>query len=162
MIIEETTTPQQLIIENNSEKITISETGLLMLPENHPDYFLLLQLQLENQELMQWKSNLQSRINSERTELVRLRQLLAVQIQNPEVITTPEPSTFSTDPTSPNGSIETVVIETDAEFERVITHLMKENSLLEQKRNLLACEIFEETNELIQLQVDLDLQKYRT
>lgn len=48
----------------------------------------------------------------------------------------------------------------DSEYDRLIEHYIKENSLLEQKRLLLAKEIFDEKLQLIQLQVDLAMKEY--
>jgi RalA-binding protein 1 len=48
----------------------------------------------------------------------------------------------------------------DSDYDRLIEHYLKENSLLEQKSVLLAKEIFDENLSLIQLQVDLAMKKF--
>lgn len=91
---------------------------------------------------MDWKHELQTRINAERAECVRLKKLLDSQEQ-PIVENACELSYAD-----------------DSEYDRIIEHYIKENSLLEQKRLLLAKEIFDEKLELIQLQVDLAMKQF--
>lgn len=117
-------------------------TGLIMLPEGHPEYMNIIRLQLENRELMKWKSQLQTRINAERAEYVKLKNL--VETQPPKVA--PRQS-------EKNGD--------DERIERIISHYTKENNLLEQKKLMLSKEIFEENSELVQLQVELELRNFQ-
>lgn len=138
-------------IDENKDKIILSETGLLLLHENHPEYLNLIRLQLENLELIQWKSNLQTRINMERSELVKVRNILSSESK---II-------LANDCNTTNSQDYDVVPTEDGEYEKIITQYMKENALLEHKRDLLARDIYEETAELIQLQVELNLQKYK-
>lgn len=104
-------------------------------------------MQLENLELIQWKTNLQTRINMERSELVKVRNILS---SDTKLI-------LSNDCNSNDYDL----VSEDGEYEKIITQYMKENALLEHKRDLLARDIFEETAELIQLQVELNLEKYK-
>lgn len=140
-IIEEI---QQIDELEDPDKYFLSDSGLLMLPENHPEYFNLIRIQLEHQELVEWKLKLQARINSERSELVKLKKILGEK--KVEVGKTQERNIEVTD---------------EADYEKIISHYMKENYLLEQKKNLLAKEIFEENTSLIDLQVFLEMKKFR-
>lgn len=88
---------------------------------------------------MKWKQQLQSRISSERSEYVRLKKLLENQVVC--------------------NDTHVGLTADDPEFDRLIEHYVKENSLLEQKRLLLAKEIVEENLSLIQLQVDLAMKQ---
>ncbi|XP_052888497.1 ralA-binding protein 1 isoform X1 [Anopheles moucheti] len=126
-----------------SDKVTVTDNGFLLLPQNHPEYLTLIRLQLENQELVNWKAQLQARIQSERDEIVQMKKLLVV-----------------------DGSMATTVgvdasIMASEEHEKLMAHYLKENTLLEQKRQMLAKEIFEENKNLIQMQVELALNRYR-
>lgn len=121
------------------DKVYVTENGFLMLHHEHRDYLNLIRLQLENQELINWKQQLQARINAERAECVRLKRL-ATSTETP-----PEAPTINAD---------------DPEYERIVEHYMKENDLLEQKRTLLAKEILDENISLIQLQVDLAMKQF--
>lgn len=137
---------------NACDRITVNEDGLLMLPESHPDYLNLLRLQLENVELNQWKLQLQRRIKNERAEVVRLKTVLNNQTNCVKVATTQANDTnHYTDESIPD----------DGSYERIITHYVRENTLLEQKKQILAKEIFDENRELIQLQVELAIRKYQ-
>ena len=91
---------------------------------------------------MNWKQQLQSRINAERSEYVKLKRLLEIQ---PQVAN--------------NIDNQTSLTADDPEFERIVEHYMKENALLEQKRILLGKEIVDENLSLIQLQVDLAMKQ---
>ncbi|CAG9804886.1 unnamed protein product [Chironomus riparius] len=124
------------------ETIYIAENGLYMLPKEHPDYHTLIRLQLENQELMSWKQQLQTRISAERAECVKLKRMLETQ---PQVAN--------------NVEHQTSLTADDPEFDRIVEHYIKENALLEQKRILLGREIVEENLALIQLQVDLAMKQ---
>lgn len=121
------------------DKVYVTESGFLMLQPEHPEYFNLIRLQLENQELLNWKQQLQARINAERAECLRLKKLAGL------TETTQETPTVNPD---------------DPEYERFIDHYLKENALLEQKRALLAKEIVDENISLIQLQVDLAMKQF--
>ena len=122
-------------------------TGLLMVPKTHADYAQLLRLQLENQELLNWKSQLQTRISAERAELLQLKQLYAnalkqQQLQQQHIQSTNEDSFAESD------------------YERIIENYVRENTLLDQKKQILAKTIFEERCECIALQVELALQQH--
>lgn len=93
---------------------------------------------------MNWKQQLQARINSERTEYVRLKKILESQ---PKVAH------------KNNDTHHVSITADDPEFDRLVEHYMKENALLEQKRLLLAKEIVNENLSLIQLQVDLAMKQ---
>ncbi|XP_049279725.1 ralA-binding protein 1 [Anopheles funestus] len=126
-----------------SDKVTVTDNGFLLLPQNHPEYLTLIRLQLENQELVNWKAQLQARIQSERNEIVQMKKLIVG-----------------------DGSVNAAVgvdtsITASEEYEKLMAHYMKENALLEQKRQMLAKEIFEENKNLIQMQVELALNRYR-
>lgn len=122
----------------NPDQVFVTDSGFLMLRKDHPEYLNLIRLQLENQELMNWKQQLQAKINAERAECVRLKRMAA-------------PSEAEAPPTlNPD----------DTEYERLVDHYMKENALLEQKRILLAKEVLDENISLIQLQVDLALTQF--
>lgn len=133
------------------DRITVNEDGLLALPESHPEYLNLLRLQLENMELNQWKLQLQRRIQSERAEVVRLKTMLNNQTNAVKVATTQACNDHDADDAIPD----------DGSYERIITHYVRENTLLEQKKQILAKEIFDENRELIQLQVELAVRKYQ-
>lgn len=124
-----------------SDGLYVAENGFLMLPSDHPEHFNLIRLQLENQELMNWKQQLQARINAERAECVRLKGLLANK-------------------PSSNHDNQPSLTNDDSEYDRLVEHYMKENSLLEQKRTLLANEIVNENLAVIQLQVELEMKKF--
>lgn len=126
------------------DKITFYENGLLMLPESHPEYLNLIRLQLENRELIQWKQQLQRRIQSERTEVTRLKSILNARYTN-----------------SRSSSNDTVNSFPDGTYERVVAQYVLENTLLEQKKNFLAKEIFEENQKLIELQVELAIRQFQ-
>lgn len=116
-----------------------------MLPENHPEFTTLLRLQLENIELAQWKHQLQSRILGERNEVALLREML----KNCNV-------------TVEQNLNEDVVHEMLASpDEEVVAYLLKKNSLLEKKKNLLGREIYDQNIELIQLQVELAVRTFK-
>lgn len=131
---------------NETDKITINEKcGLLMLPESHPDYLNLIRLQLENHELNQWKQKLQRRIQTERTEVTRLKAILNARQGN----------TMASHADNMNS------IPDGSNYERVVAKYVLENTLLEQKKNFLAKEIFEENQKLIQLQVELAIRQFQ-
>lgn len=122
----------------NLDQVFVTEDGFLMLHKDHPEYMNLIRLQLENQELLNWKQQLQARINAERAECVRLKRIVG----STDVIQEVQP------------------MLDDPEYERLVEQYTKENSLLEQKRALLAKEILDENISLIQLQVDLALKQF--
>lgn len=134
--------------ENSPNKITVNENGFLMLPESHPDYLNLIRLQLENHELIQWKQRLQRRIQNERTEVTKLKAVLNAKLANSIAIDNNNTDTLNS---LPDGSA----------YERVVAQYVLENTLLEQKKNLLAKEIFEENQKLIQLQVELAIRQFQ-
>lgn len=119
------------------DKVYVTDSSFLMLNHEHPEYLNLIRLQLENQELINWKQQLQARINAERAECVRLKRLVPAEATQ-EALMNPD----------------------DPEYERIVDHYMKENALLEQKRALLAKEILDENISLIQLQVDLAMKQF--
>jgi RalA-binding protein 1 len=124
----------------NIDKVYVAENGLFMLPKEHPDHQTLIRLQLENQELMNWKQHLQLKINSERAECVRLKKIWDAQVQ------------------SQTSDDQTNLTPDDPEYDRLVEHYLKENALLEQKRLLLSKEIVDENLSLIQLQVELAMK----
>lgn len=130
-----------------NDKLIIDENGILLLPEDHPEYLNLIRLQLENQELSNWKIQLQSKINAERSELVRLKQQLTSEMAQQQL---------------PNGSTQNYTENNDIDYERLITHYIKENTLLEQKKCLLSNELFDENKSLIDMTVALNLLKFRS
>lgn len=130
---------------NAFERITVTDNGLLMLPETHPEYLNLIRLQLENQELTQWKQRLQYRIQSERAEIVRLKAILNSKLTSNSI----------------NQPIESNNIPDDGSYERIVTHFVHENTLLELKKDTLAKEIFDENKELVRLQVELAIRKFQ-
>ncbi|XP_062553876.1 ralA-binding protein 1 [Armigeres subalbatus] len=143
--------PPQTVVPKNvdparvSDKVTVTDNGFMLLPENHPDYLLLIRLQLENQELLNWKAQLQARINAERAEIVRMKRLLVT-----------DNGVINHGPSSLDCSVSD-----NEDYERLVGQYAKENALLEQKRQMLAKEIFEESKALIQMQVDLALNRYK-
>lgn len=147
------TTPQENVPEEakelqESEKITVSENGFIILPEDHPEYLNLIRLQVENQELSNWKQQLQGRINQERSEIVRLKRLL---------------NNNNTANSFNETSEHSMTQEDESEYERLVAlaeNLYKENALLEQKRIMLTKEIFQEKKSLIQLEVELGMKQF--
>uniref|UniRef100_U5EXH6 Putative ral n=1 Tax=Corethrella appendiculata TaxID=1370023 RepID=U5EXH6_9DIPT len=138
-------------VTKDDSKITINENGMLMLPQTHPEYLNLIRLQIENQELLAWKSQLQTRINAERAEIVRMKRILfttTADAENNNSNCAKDSATIITENTSLEDS------------ERLIAHYLKENALLEQKKMMLAKEIFDEHCSLIQMQIDLAMTKY--
>lgn len=129
-----------------TDKITVNENGLFMLPETHPEYLNLIRLQLENHELNQWKQKLQRRIQSERAEVTRLKSILNARQAN------------SMSSNTDNSNLNNFP---DGSYERVVAQYVLENTLLEQKKNGLAKEIFEENQKLIQLQVELAVRQFQ-
>jgi RalA-binding protein 1 len=127
-------------VVENPDHVFVTENGFLMLHKDHPDYLNLIRLQLENQQLMEWKQQLQAKINFERSECVRLKRLAVSNEATQEIQTTMNPD--------------------EPEFERIVEHFIKENSLLEQKRILLQKEILDENISLIQLQVELAMKQF--
>uniref|UniRef100_A0A182NSE6 Rho-GAP domain-containing protein n=1 Tax=Anopheles dirus TaxID=7168 RepID=A0A182NSE6_9DIPT len=127
-----------------SDKVTVTDNGFLLLPQNHPEYLTLIRLQLENQELVNWKAQLQARIQTERNEIVKMKKLLVGD------------NSVHGAPVSADASIPA-----SEEYEKLMAHYVKENALLEQKRQMLAKEIFDENKNLIQMQVELALNRYR-
>ncbi|XP_005187489.2 ralA-binding protein 1 isoform X1 [Musca domestica] len=129
------------------------DTGLLMVSKSHPDYATLLRLQLENQELLAWKSQLQARISAERAEMLQLKQLLQQQMKN---------KTAAVATTTTNSTQDNVISPAPGteDYERIVEHFMRENALLENKKLMLAKEIFEENKQCIALQVELAMQKF--
>lgn len=130
----------------NSDQIYVHDTGLLMLPDNHPEFTTLLRLQLENLELAQWKSQLQSRIVGERNEIVRLQEIL-------------KNCNLTAEPPSLNEDLGHEILPTPDE--EAIAYLLKKNSLLEKKKTLLGREIYDQNIELIQLQVELAVRTFK-
>lgn len=127
------------------------ETGLLMVAKSHPDYSALLRLQLENQELLNWKTLLQARINAERAEFLRLKQLYQ---QMTNKIAQQKPTANSTQVTAMESQTP------EGDYERIVEHLIQENALLEHKKQMLSKEIFEENKQCISYQVELAMQKF--
>ncbi|XP_053679268.1 ralA-binding protein 1 [Anopheles nili] len=126
-----------------SDRVTVTDNGFLLLPQNHPEYLTLIRLQLENQELVNWKAQLQARIQTERNEVVKMKKLLTI-----------DSSMYGPAAIDPSANVS-------EEYEKLMSHYVKENALLEQKRQMLAKEIFEENKNLIQMQVELALNRYK-
>ena len=93
---------------------------------------------------MNWKQQLQSRINAERAECVKLKKALDAQHLSQ---------------INSNCEIQSHLSAEESEYERLIEHYLKENALLEQKRILLSKEIVDENLSLIQLQVELAMKQ---
>lgn len=129
----------------NSDQIFVHDSGLLMLPENHPEFTTLLRLQLENLELAQWKYQLQSRIIGERNEIVLLREML-------------KNCNITVDQNLNEDVVHELLSSPD---EEVVAYLLKKNSLLEKKKTLLGREIYDQNIELIQLQVELAVRTFK-
>lgn len=140
-------------ISNLSEELTVNEMGFLLLPETHPDYLNLLRLQLENNELVQWKQRLERRIQNERTEMTKLKAILAAKQQTKSTST-------STSIVQANHDVLNNLPDAN-NYERVVAQFVLENTLLEQKKNFLAKEIFEENQKLIQLQVEMAVRQFQ-
>lgn len=138
-------------ISHSNEEFTVNEMGFLMLPEMHPEYLNLLRIQLENNELVQWKERLQRRIQSERAEITRLKSILSAKRSNTSNSTTISQTNHDVLNNLPDGM----------NYERVVAQFVLENTLLEQKKNFLAKEIFEENQKLIQLQVELAVRQFQ-
>ncbi|XP_036342579.1 ralA-binding protein 1-like [Rhagoletis pomonella] len=121
------------------------DSSFLMVPKTHPEYSELIRLQLESQELLAWKNQLQARITAERAEVLRLKQqhqqLLAANCAN-----------VASDDAAAGG---------DGDYEKIIEHYIRENTLLEHKKQMLVQEIFDERRECIAMQVELALQKFK-
>lgn len=136
--------PEEVVVASEPaedlEKVYVLENGFLMLHKDHPDYHTLIRLQLENQELMNWKTQLQSRINAERAECVRYKRMAST--------------------VEPVAEVPSALNHEDGDYDKLIDHYLKENALLEQKRVLLAREIIEENLALIQLQVDAAMKQF--
>lgn len=130
------------LADETDVKLMVHENGMLMLPETHPDHINLIRLQLENFELNQWKHRLQRRIQNERAEVTRLKAILNARQTN---------STADVVTSLPDGS----------NYERIVAQYVLENTMLEQKKNDLAKEIFEENQKLIQLQVELAIRQFQ-
>lgn len=131
----------------DDDLIYTNEDGLMMLPESHSEYLNLIRLQLENQELIKWKHQLQRRVQNERAEVIRLKTILN---NNPNALK----KRTADDDVAEN-------IPDDGSYERIITQYVRENTVLEQKRNNLVKHIFDENRELIQMQVELAIRKYQ-
>lgn len=138
--------------QHNPDKLYVHESGLLLLPESHPEYLNLIRLQLENQELTQWKAQLLRRIQSERAEVTRLKA-----IYNTKFGGSSKHKYFM----SQSSQEDNNNIPDDGTYERIIANLVRENTLLEQKKNMLASEIFDERKELLQMQVELAIKKFQ-
>jgi len=136
---------ESIEIQPISDQIYVHESGLLMLPDNHPEFTTLLRLQLENLELAQWKTQLQSRIIAERKDVAFLRESL-------------KSSNLTAEQTINDDVLHETLPSTD---EEVVAYLLKKNSLLEKKKSLLGREIFDQNVELIQLQVELAVRTFK-
>lgn len=140
------TNDDTMALAAETDKIIVNENGLLMLPETHPEYLNLIRLQLENHELNQWKQKLQRRIQNERADVTRLKSILNSRQTNSITITNSDAMN-----SLPDGS----------NYERAVAQYVLENTMLEQKKNFLAKEIFDENQKLIQLQVELAVRQFQ-
>lgn len=129
----------------NPDQIYVHDSGLLLLPENHSEFTTLLRLQLENVELAQWKSQLQSRIIGERNEIVQLQQTL-------------KNYNLTVEPNLNEDAVHEILSSPD---EEVVAYLLKKNSLLHKKKDLLGREIYDQNIELIQLQTELAVRTFK-
>lgn len=127
-------------------------TGLLMLPKSHPDYYTLIQLQLENHELLLWKKQLQDRITAERTEIFSLKQ----KLQQVEKLINPN----SNGEVDSSDSTDVALLKDATHLESLIDHYLRENAVLEQRKLFLSKEILEETKQCIALEVELAMQQF--
>lgn len=133
--------PESDILEEDCSGIRIHESGILILPESHPEYWTLIRLQIENEELLKWKNSLKIKINYERSEALRFKKILK-----------------SSEDQSSNYAHASPFEESD--IEKIVDHFIKENALLEHKRNMLIHEIFEETKELLQFKTELTIKSF--
>ncbi|XP_049886118.1 ralA-binding protein 1 isoform X2 [Pectinophora gossypiella] len=102
----------------------------------------VLRLELENAEYLQLKSLLQAKINSEQFEIVKLRSHVALKNkQEGSLLNCKEPREYS------------------PEEQELRQRLMKENTMLEQKRLNLINQIFQERVACIQLKIELALKE---
>lgn len=149
VIVNNTNTSPTFPTNFNADGLYMDEeTGLLMVAKTHPDYDTLMRLQLENQELLAWKTQLQTRISSERAEFLRLKQLH--QHMTNKISQQKGAGNAQTAPPPPEAN----------EYERIVEHFIRENALLEHKRQMLAKEIFEENKQCIAYQVELAMQQF--
>lgn len=139
----------------------VHDSGILMVPNSHPDCVALLRLQLENLELAHWKSQLKARINAERSDVLRLKELLSATTQSDAHVNNHHNHHIVTTANHHSKTDAPPVVDEQGHFERIVQHYMKENALLEQKKQMLVREVFEENIELIQLQVDLAVQNFK-
>uniref|UniRef100_A0A1B0GEC5 Rho-GAP domain-containing protein n=1 Tax=Glossina morsitans morsitans TaxID=37546 RepID=A0A1B0GEC5_GLOMM len=121
------------------------DSGFLLVSKTHPDYTKLIRLQLENQEFLTWKGQLQARISAERAEILRLKQMLQQA--------TAKNLKLKLD----NNSNEELAIE---DYECIVEQYIKENTVLEHKKQMLSKEIFEEKKQCIALQVEIAMQQF--
>lgn len=119
------------------------DSSFLMVPKTHPEYSQLIRLQLENQELLAWKNQLQARITAERAEVLRLKQ------HHQQLLAANSANAVASDDAAAGG-----------DYDKVIEHYIRENTLLENKKQMLLKEIFDERRECIAMQVELALQKF--
>lgn len=125
--------------ENTAKEIlTITESGFLALPADHPEAAAFLQLQLENLQLQKYKQQLQSAILKERAEIVTLKK----QLQSSRRVDQVEPA-----PPPP---------ETEQD-RRAMTELLSQNVYLESVRSLLCEKIIEEQQKIVDLNVQFGL-----
>ncbi|XP_017870683.1 PREDICTED: ralA-binding protein 1 [Drosophila arizonae] len=120
------------------------QTGYLLLSKSNPQRDDLLRLQIEYDELMNWQNELKTRILAERNEIFRMKQLYEQELLKAQA--------------APTISQEQLPAEGD--YERIIEHYTRENSLLEHKKQMLGMEIKEERRACIALQVELRMQEF--
>ena len=102
----------------------------------------VLRLQLENAEYLQLKSLLQAKINSEQFEIVKLRSHVALKSKQEGNLLNKEQKENYT-----------------VEEQELRQKLMKENTMLEQKRLNLVNQIFQERVACIQLKIELAMKE---
>ncbi|KAL5274802.1 RALBP1 family protein [Megaselia abdita] len=117
----------------------VKESCNTILHESHPYYWTLIRLQIKNEELIKWRNSLKTTINLERSETLKLKKILASSEE--------KLSAYSS-----NSTIE------ESDHEQIVERFIKENALLEHKKNMLIKEIFEATKELLKFKVELTLK----
>lgn len=130
-IASQTTSPTET---EQATTFTITETGLLKLPTDHPEAENFIQLQLENFELHRWRDKLQAAINQEKAEILAMQKQMKDQQPN---LSPEKPERTSDDNTTE------------------IQQLLAQNAFLESTRKLLCDEIMSEHKRILDLRVQL-------
>ncbi|EDW83313.1 uncharacterized protein Dwil_GK22385 [Drosophila willistoni] len=128
-------------------------SGYVLLPKSNPQRDELLRLQIEYDELMGWQNEIKARILSERNEIFRLKQLYDQQ----QML---KPAVAQHSNNTPSASAMEHSSSTETDYEKIIEHYTRENTLLEHKKIMLANALKEEKKACIALQVELRLQEF--